>query len=582
MPESAGAIVSVNVGQPRDVQWNGRTVRTAIFKSPVEGRVWAGRLNLAGDGQADLKGHGGEQRAIMVYQMESYRHWAAHFGRDDFVMGQFGENLTVEGLPDRDVCIGDRFRIGGAIVEVSQPRVTCYKVGLRLGDPQMAALLVAHKRPGFYFRVVQEGEIGAGDAIEKIADGPEALSVVDMDGLLYSSDHPRPMLERALKIPALSPGWRQSMQNLARAADSGAVGNAGLAGARSPIAWPGLKRLRIVEAAMVSADVRAFTLADPDGSVLPDFQAGQNIVVRVAPPGGAPVSRNYSLCGPGGTGRFRIAVKREPHGAASGFLHDHVALGDCLSIGAPRGTFLLVPGTSPLVLISAGVGITPMLAMLHAATAEGAPDRPIWWLHATRDKAHLGFIDEIRTLAARRPVKVRTIFSQPGARDRPGADFDLAGRLDQATLAAQAPPKDGDVYMCGPMAFMDAVAAALTAYGVPDAGIRREAFGPLVQTLADRPPPHPPEGKPGDGPCVSFLRSGLTVPWDVRFGSLLDLAEACDVPVRWSCRTGVCHNCESGLVDGDVGYAPDPIDPPPAGQVLICCARPRGEIELDL
>src|SRR5438046_528374 len=119
------SVVSVNVGLPRDVSWRGRTVRTAIWKQPVAGRVFAGRLNLAGDGQADRAGHGGEQRAVMVYQPDSYRYWSRVLGRDDLVPGLFGENLTVDGLADDAVCIGDRFRIGGAIVEVTQPRVTC-------------------------------------------------------------------------------------------------------------------------------------------------------------------------------------------------------------------------------------------------------------------------------------------------------------------------------------------------------------------------------------------------------------------------------------------------------------------------
>ena len=138
-------VVSVNVGLPRDVEWRGKTVRTAIWKQPVAGRVFAGRLNLAGDGQAYLAGHGGEQRALMVYQLDSYRYWANHLGRSDFVHGIFGENLTVEGLADSEVCIGDRYRIGGAIFEVSQPRVTCYRLGLRLNYPEMPALVVSHR-----------------------------------------------------------------------------------------------------------------------------------------------------------------------------------------------------------------------------------------------------------------------------------------------------------------------------------------------------------------------------------------------------------------------------------------------------
>ena len=156
----AGRLLSVNVGMPRDVQWEGRTVRTAIWKSPVAGRRMVRRLNVDGDGQGDLNGHGGVNRAVFVYQIESHRYWRKVLNRDDFTYGQFGENFTVEGLGDDEVCIGDRYRIGSALFEVSQPRVTCYRVGIRMREPQMPSLLVAHHRPGFYLRVLEEGVVG--------------------------------------------------------------------------------------------------------------------------------------------------------------------------------------------------------------------------------------------------------------------------------------------------------------------------------------------------------------------------------------------------------------------------------------
>src|SRR5208283_257595 len=205
-------LLSVNVGLPRDVTWNGKTVRTSVWKSPVDGRRMALTLNIQGDAQADLAGHGGEHRAVFVYQMDSYYYWGRFLGRNDFTFGQFGENFTVEGLPDNEVCIGDRYRIGSAEFEVTQPRVTFYRVGIRMNEPRMAALLVAHHRPGFYFRVLQEGEVGAGDEIVKITDGPERISVADADALLYLPGHSSSQLQRALRIPALSKGWQSSFQ----------------------------------------------------------------------------------------------------------------------------------------------------------------------------------------------------------------------------------------------------------------------------------------------------------------------------------------------------------------------------------
>ena len=229
-------LLSVNVGLPRDVAWQGKTVHTAIWKLPVEGARMVRRLNIDGDGQGDLAGHGGERRAVYVYQIDSYRYWQNQLGRDDFAYGQFGENFTVEGLPDAEVCIGDHYRIGGALFEVTQPRVTCYRLGIRMNEPQMPALLVTHGRPGFYFRVLQEGKVEAGDEITQIASGPERMSVFAINALLYMPGHPRDQLERALRIPALSAGWRRSFEALLTQEDSGSAttGNAGLTALSGP------------------------------------------------------------------------------------------------------------------------------------------------------------------------------------------------------------------------------------------------------------------------------------------------------------------------------------------------------------
>ncbi len=184
-------LLSVNVGLPRDIAWRGKTVHTAIWKTPVQGGRMVRRLNIDGDGQGDLAGHGGEHRAVFVYQIDSYHYWQSQLGRNDFTYGQFGENFTVDGLSDQEVCIGDRYRVGGALFEVTQPRVTCYRVGIRMEEPQMAALLVAHGRPGFYLRVLEEGDVEAGDEILRVASGPERMSVFEINALLYMPGHPR-------------------------------------------------------------------------------------------------------------------------------------------------------------------------------------------------------------------------------------------------------------------------------------------------------------------------------------------------------------------------------------------------------
>src|SRR5246500_3198202 len=274
-------LLSVNVGLPRDIAWKGHTVHTGVWKNPVTGRCRVGRLNLEGDGQGDLAGHGGEHRAVFVYQIESYRYWQEQLKRTDFVDGQFGENFTVEGLPDDLVCIGDRYQIGSALFEVTQPRVTCYRVGIRMNEPRMAALLTSSGRPGFYLRVLQEGEVGAVDEIVKVGEGKERMTVAEINALLYSPDHARDRLERAVRIEALSPGWRSSFEALLQSQMSG---NAGLVPeAAAHPASPGFRSLAVTAIDQESADVLSLTMQSTDGQPLPTAMPGQYVVVRIQP-----------------------------------------------------------------------------------------------------------------------------------------------------------------------------------------------------------------------------------------------------------------------------------------------------------
>ncbi|MBO0789063.1 MAG: MOSC domain-containing protein, partial [Actinobacteria bacterium] len=554
---------------------------------PVQGPRMVRRLNIDGDGQGDLAGHGGEHRAVFVYQTGSYRYWQAQLGRDDFTYGQFGENFTVDGLADDQVCIGDRYRIGEALFEVTQPRVTCYRVGIRMDDPQIPALLISHHRPGFYFRVLREGAVQAGDEIVQVAAGPEAMTVAEVDALLYLPGHPRQQVERALRIPALPGGWRDSFQAMLGQPEGppGAAGNAGLTAVSPPPAWPGFRPLTVTAIERESESVVSVYLADPAGAPVPPALSGQFLTVRLKVGAGPQLLRSYSLSGAPGAGTYRISVKREPHGAGSRFLSTRVHPGDVLEVAAPRGAFVLQPGDSPVLLISAGVGATPVLAMLHELVSTGSR-RDVWWLHGARSGAEEPFAAEARSLLARLPSGHQHIcFSHPGPDDVEGRDYQTRGRLSASVLAGLDLPRDAEAYLCGPAAFMADVSAALAATGIGH--VRTEIFGaapaqtPGIAATVQQ-PPHQPPGAPGDGPQVAFARSGLTVPWAAGYASLLELAEACDVPVRWSCRTGVCHTCETNLMSGSVSYAPDPVEDPAAGSVLICCSQPAGDLVLDL
>jgi ferredoxin-NADP reductase/MOSC domain-containing protein YiiM len=555
---------------PKNVPWRDKTVYTGIWKTPVDGPVMVRRLNIDGDGQGDLGGHGGERRAVMVYQTESYDFWKDYLSRDDLQPGHFGENFTVAGLSDEEVCIGDRYRIGDAEFEVTQPRVTCFRVGLRLGEPEMPNLLVAQHRPGFYFRVITEGHVRAGDDIVRTRRGRHELSVAEVDALLYLPNRDAEKLRKIVDVPALSPGWQQSFNDMLHSADepTAAIG--------VEPGWNGFRPLRVTETRRESPSVLSIRFEADDHGALPPPLPGQYLTMRI-PGAGDPIPlRSYSLSGDPGAGQYRISVKREEHGVASRWLHAHLQPGSVIEAAAPRGDFYLVGDDAPVVLLSAGIGITPVLAMLHALAAAHS-SRDIWWLHTTRNSETQAFAAEVNTLIESLPRARQQVFYTQEQ-----------GRLDQPAITALGLPTDAAAYLCGPTQFMSDMRDALIAAGLDTSRIHSELFGALppinpgVVHEGPRIPPHPPIGPPGTGPSVTFSRSGLTANWSSGYGSILDFAEACDVPTRFSCRSGVCHICETGVVAGTTTYVQAPLEPPPPGTVLICSAAPDSDLVLDL
>ncbi|OBI81538.1 MOSC and FAD-binding oxidoreductase domain-containing protein [Mycobacterium asiaticum] len=558
-------LVSVNVGMPKDVRWRDSLVHTGIWKAPVDGPVMVRRLNIEGDGQGDLAGHGGEQRAVMVYQVESYEFWKRYLKRDDLEFGNIGENFTVSGLADDDVCIGDHYRIGGAEFEVTQPRVTCFRVGMRLNEPEMPKLLVAQHRPGFYLRVITEGSVQRGDEIVRTRRGRHQLSVADVDALLYLPHRDAGQLRKAVDVPALSPGWQGSFRELLAAP----------AESSDRPAWNGFRPLRVTAVCRESESVLSFLLGSDDGSPLPNSLPGQHVTVRIPGAGDPAPLRSYSLSGDPAAGVYRISVKREGHGLVSRWLHDHVQAGSVVDVAAPRGDFTLADGGGPVVLISAGIGATPLLAMLNAlAAADG--NREVWWLHSTRNRQSLAFEDEVGALVnAQAHAHLRVQYTETD------------GRLNRRSIEALKLPVDSTVYICGPTQFMTDIRDCLTAIGIDASHIHSELFGALPPinpgvVPAQRRPPHQPPGVPGAGPSVTFARSGLTVNWSSEYRSILELAEACDVPTRFSCRSGVCHVCVTGVVAGTTNYVQPPLELPDPGEVLICSAAPDDDLVLDL
>jgi ferredoxin-NADP reductase len=436
---------------------------------------------------------------------------------------------------------------------------------------------------------LQEGEVGAGDDIVKIGDGPEQITVADIDALLYLPGHSREQLERALRIPALSKGWQSSFQAILKQESSAKTveGNPGLANEEEAPAWPGFRQLRVAHIRKESDSGTSFILTPVDGQPLPVFQPGQFVVLRLrVDPDKPPVLRNYSLSDWPGADHFRISVKIESNGMGSSYLCNRVREGDVMDVSAPRGGFTLRDGDNPVVLLSAGVGATSVFSMLNALAAQESK-RQVWWIYGARDRSNHPFAEESRSLLKQLSCgRSYIVYSWPAATDQPETDFDATGHIDAALLERRGVSRNSDFYLCGPLSFLQNMRDGLRSWGVPADHVYMEIFGALEgiapgMQRVDR-TPHQPQGPPGPGPSVSFARSGITAAWDPKFGSLLELAEACDIPVRWSCRTGVCHTCMTGVIGGSITYQPEPLESPVPGNVLVCCSQPKAGVILDL
>ena len=216
-PASEMQVISVNVGQPREVVWKGQTVMTGIFKEPVEGRIMVRRLNLEGDRQADLTVHGGPEKAIYAYPSEYYTFWREQFPEMDLPWGMFGENLTIAGLLDENVHIGDRFQVGSAQVVVTQPRLPCYKLGLKFGRDDILKRFLRSKLTGFYFSVLKEGDVAANDPIRLLDRDEHQVKVVDITRLYREDKHNLDLLRQVVGVEVLPEAWRDYfMERLAR------------------------------------------------------------------------------------------------------------------------------------------------------------------------------------------------------------------------------------------------------------------------------------------------------------------------------------------------------------------------------
>lgn len=578
-------LISINVSMPKEVSHKGKTVTTGIFKEPVDGRVKVRTLNLEGDGQADLVGHGGEQRAVYVYSFDNYAYWENELGRSDFKFGKFGENLTVEGMLDEDIHVGDRFRIGTTLFEVTQPRVPCYKLAIKMSVEGFYGQILKSGRLGFYFRVIEEGDVGAGDTIERISLDPVGMNIVDINKLMYFDKDNLDGASKALGIEALSPGWRITFeQRLTKAKISKQTGEE--------------YRTFVVDRKIPESEtITSFYLVPEDGRPLAPFIPGQFLPLKLDIPGQyKPVFRTYSLSDSPTKDYYRLTIKREPAppnrpelypGVSSNYFHDHVEIGSKLLAKSPRGKFFLDPDReTPVVLLSAGVGLTPLISMLNAIAAAGS-NRPTWFIHGSRNKREHALGGASRQVAEENANIRRHIrYSQPSPEDKPGHHYDDEGYVDIELVKHLVPDQNCDFYLCGPAPFMKSLFDGLLEWGVPETQIHYEFFGP-ASVLKGREKISTPTRLAQATECceeieVTFSRSGVKANWNPSFESILDLAEANGLSPDYSCRSGICHTCISELEEGEVEYVLEPLDPPDEGSVLICCSKPKNNVVVDI
>jgi ferredoxin-NADP reductase len=341
----------------------------------------------------------------------------------------------------------------------------------------------------------------------------------------------------------------------------------------------GWRRLRVAARVAETADIVSLHLEAADGAPLAPFSAGQFLTLRLIGPDGRPVPRNYSLSSdPADLSRYRISVRRHAAGLGSARMHDGAPVGTELEAAAPKGRFALDESARrPVLLLAAGIGLTPLAAMAHRLAALG---RETHLLHAVRDAADRPFAAEMAALAARHP----SLAWHP-------VDTRAHGRIDAAMLRRLVPMGDYEAYLCGPSAFMQAMLDILVALGVREERIAHEFFGPgrpLVAggttTIAPEPPVAPvsPAATVStELPTVRFARAGLAVQWDGESRTLLDFAESHGLTPAFSCRNGICNTCLAA-VEGRVRYIEEPLEAPAAGEALLCCAVPDGPVSIDI
>lgn len=573
-------ISAVSVGVPREVEIHGHPVTTSIVREPATGPVYFGPTGPVGNQTAV------HTEQVYAFPSEHYAYWTRRFDLPDDAWPPvfWGENLTISGLNENELPVGTILRIGAsAVLQVTSPRTPCFKLTWRLGQPDsFIPTLMQSGLSGFYLRVLEPGMIGAGDTVEVEWPAEDQITVGDLSRVLQDESLAGPeALRRILATPGLGHQTAQMLRHrLVKLTDGVRTANN---------RWTGWRRFVIAAVADEARDIRSFELVPHDGGPIADHHAGQFLPVQLPGEDGQPLYRSWSLSDyrEGGSA-YRITIKREPQGTASRLMHDELGVGDAVELQAPAGRFTLNrSGFLRTVLISAGIGITPLLAMLKAHAGRGPDAPPLLWIHSTRNAESHGFAAEVAAILAANPTfRAHVAYTDP---DASGVDFQQVGRIGAAELerllapyrcepfgrAIDLPGTYGEFYLCGPAGFEADMRAALTGAGVDPVAIRSETFRrvPGVRGDAALAESH-----------VVFARSGVSATWLGTSGqSLLELAEAHGIQAPFQCRSGFCHTCQTTIASGSVEHDPAAVLPAESGRVLLCCGTPRSEeLVLDL
>ena len=576
-------VKTLHVGLPNRYPYGKGEVNTAIVKKSVPGPLFFTKDGPEGNKPAN------HTNAVYAFCAEDYQYWNEHLKLEDpWPEGFLGENLTVVGIDEDKLKIGDLLHIGSTILQISGVRIPCSTLMWRIEQPNsFSPDFQRSGRSGFYMEVLQEGEISPGDEIRHEPTRQESITIPDFARFFMQAKQSVEDLERLMNTDGMG---SQMLDALTAALNSQIDRNM----SRSH-RWQSWRPFVIEKVVQESEQVKSFYLAPEDGLPVAGYRAGQFLNVRLTVPvdnSTTEIVRSWSISSyDEACQQYRISIKREPGGLGSGYMHDQIREGDVIEILAPAGRFVLERGEidKPAVLISAGIGITPMLSMLNSHAARRDKILPtLYFIHSTQNRETEAFREEIENVVAEHDeIQNHFIHTKPSENSQQGVDYDSSGRLNIEQLKSvladmqswfsgayvPVPPMYCRFYICGPDAFQKSVVLMLEELGVPEEQVHQETFRPTEEDLSTQ----LAEAK------VTFSKSGSESLWqpDENF-SLLELAENAGLEPTFGCRSGTCGLCSTPLTKGEVSYSRKPSIEVSEGNVLLCCSRPVGDLEVDL